>query len=114
MKEYVLIFRMDILTEAAQPGEEQASIYMQQWMQWLNDISARGQLASGGNHLSRNGTVLRKNSRVDRPYTENNESVAGYILVLAKNKKDALAIAEKCPILQGDGTSVEIRETDNP
>ena len=112
MKEFVLIFRMDILTPEAQPTAEQMEGYMKGWMEWINEISDHGQLAEGGNHLSNSGTVLRsKNRMTGEPYTVNNESVSGYILILAKDRNEALRIAGKCPILQGDGTSVEIRET---
>jgi hypothetical protein len=40
MKEFVLIFRMDITTEEIQPSEVQMELYMTQWMAWINDISA--------------------------------------------------------------------------
>ena len=43
-----------------------------------------------------------------------NESVTGYIIILAKDIADAVHIAKKCPILQGEGTSVVIRETFTP
>jgi len=115
MKEFILLFRMDITTSEAQPTPGQMDIYMQDWMEWINDISAHGQLADGGNHLSNSGTVLRSMNRINgEPYTSNNESVSGYIIILAKNEKDALRIARKCPILSGEGTSVEVRETATP
>ena len=112
MKEFVLIFRMDILTKEVQPSPEQMELYMTKWMEWINDISAQNQLADGGNHLSYSGKVLRPNNiMTDGPYPLNKESVAGYIIILAKDVDDAVRIAKKCPILQGVGTSVEVRET---
>jgi len=113
MKEFVLLFRMDITTKEAQPTGEQMELYMAQWMEWINDIAARGLLVNGGKHLSSSGKMIRRNNVIsDVPYTANNESVAGYILILAEDMERALIIAEKCPVLQGEGTSVEIRETD--
>jgi hypothetical protein len=115
MKEYALIFRMDILTREVQPTPEQMKEYMQQWMKWINGISARGQLLAGGNHFKYSGKVIRpKNKISDKPYVSNKESIAGYILVAAKNMSAAMAIAKKCPILNGEGTSVEVRETATP
>jgi hypothetical protein len=115
MKEYVLIFRMDITTRGAQPSPEQMKLYMVQWMEWIGDISSQGKLADGGNHLSQAGKVLRKGNAVsEKPYTKNRESVAGYIIIYAKSITDAVRIARKCPILEGEGTSVEVRETANP
>ena len=115
MKEYVLLFRMDITTESAQPDEAQMNSYMMSWMKWINDISAKDKLSNGGNHFSKAGKILGpKNSKSDGSYTANKESVAGYIIILAKDMDDAISIAEKCPILEGEGTSVEIRETATP
>jgi hypothetical protein len=115
MKEYALIFRMDILTKEAQPTPEQMKEYMKQWMKWINEISAKGQLVEGGHHFKYGGKVIRpKNKISDKPYVANKESIAGYILIVAKNITGAMAIAKKCPILNGEGTSVEIRETESP
>lgn len=115
MKEYVLLFRMDILNKAAQPSEEQMNIYMQQWTQWVNSIAAKLQLADGGNHFSREGRVLKaKGEVINTPHISENNSVAGYIIILAKNIDEATSIAQQCPILQGENTSVEIRETAAP
>ena len=115
MKEFVLIFRMDITKEEIQTSPEQMEHYMSQWMEWISDIEAQNRLAEGGNHLSRIGKVLKPNKViVDEPYTMNKESVAGYIIILAEDIDRAILIAERCPILQGEGTSVEIRETATP
>ncbi len=115
MNEFVLIFRMDITSREARPSPGQMKLYMAQWMEWINDISGQGQLADGGNHLSENGKVLRPGNVVtDGPYTVNEESVAGYIIILAENINDAVRIAKRCPILQGEGTSVEVREVAVP
>lgn len=112
MKEYALIFRMDILTKESQPTPDQMKEYMQQWMKWINGISSTGQLVNGGNHFKYSGKVIRPKNKVsNEPYVANKESIAGYILIQAKDMKGAEAIAKKCPILNGEGTSVEIRET---
>ena len=106
---------MDITSKEAQPAPGQMQQYMQDWMAWINEISEKGQLANGGNHFLPAGKLLRpKNKITDGPYTVNKESVAGYIIILARNMKGAILVAEKCPILEGVGTSVEIRETATP
>ena len=69
MKEYVLLFRIDIATES--------------------------ELADGGNHFSKAGKLLGpRNTIIDGPYTANKQSVAGYIIILAKDMDDAISIAE--------------------
>lgn len=115
MKEFVLLFRMDIINVEAQPTPKQMENYMQLWMNWINEIADNDQLADGGNHFSRQGRVLKPNNEVvEAPYIADNNSIAGYIIVLAKNLEEATKIAMKCPILCGQNTSVEIRETATP
>jgi hypothetical protein len=111
MKDFVLLFRMDILTREVQPSKEQMELYMQQWMEWIDCIAEKGQLADGGNHLSRDGRILTgKDKVVNSPYVSEKSSVAGYIIIKAKDMDGAIKIAKRCPILEGDNTSVEIRE----
>jgi hypothetical protein len=113
MNEFVLFFRMDILSPEAQPSPEQIEMYMDQWQQWIDVLSSQNKLAEGGNHLSAKGTVIRPNNAfTEGPYEVNNESVAGYILIRAKDMDEAVALAKKCPILNGEGTSVEVRRID--
>lgn len=115
MKEYALLFRMDITNPDAQPTEEQMDIYMDQWNEWINDIVEEGQLADGGGHFSKQGRVLRPNNKIDeQPYTDNNSSLAGFIIVLSDDMEGATAIARRCPILNGENTSVEIRALGAP
>lgn len=115
MKEFVLLFRMDITNEETQPTPKQMKSYMQQWMSWIKEIADNDQLANGGNHFSRHGCVLKPNNEIsETPHISDNNSVAGYIIVLAKNLNEAIKIAKKRPILNGQNTSVEIRETATP
>lgn len=115
MKEFVLLFRMDITTKEAQPTQEQMEGYMRQWTSWINKIAENDQLVNGGNHFSREGRVVKPdNEVVETPYISSNNSVAGYIIILAESLDEATKIAKKCPILNGQNTSVEIRETATP
>jgi hypothetical protein len=115
MKEFALIFRMNITSEEAQPTDEQMRGYMQQWMSWISYIKDKGQLVEGGNHFTREGRVLKAGkSIIEGPYIADGNSVAGYILIRATDMDDATLIAEKCPILLGENTSVEIREVGQP
>jgi hypothetical protein len=65
-------------------------------------MSEKGQLAAGGNHLQWSSKVIRPGGVVaDTPYVANRESVAGYILITARDMNAAIQIAKKCPILNG-------------
>jgi len=114
MNQYALIFRMDILTASAQPTPARMREYMESWTRWTDSIEAKGQLV-GGNHLAPRGWVLRpQGTRSELPYAVQNESVAGYLLIRAPDDAEALRIAQACPILEGQGTSVEVRELAMP
>jgi hypothetical protein len=113
MPHFILFFRMDITTKEVQPTPEQMEDYMAQWKKWTDGIAAKNKLV-GGNHLSVEGKVLRSKGVItDGPYVETSESIAGYIIIKAENLDDAVKIAEKCPILQGEDTSVEVRQIAN-
>lgn len=116
MKKFALIFRMNITDEEALPTPDQMKVYMKDWMEWTDYISSQGRLAGGGNHFSYStGKVIRpQNVITDGPYTKDKESIAGYILITAENIDGAVLIAKKCPILFGEGTSVEVREVGAP
>jgi hypothetical protein len=115
MKEFVLLFRMDITSPEAQPSPRQMELDMVDWMEWIDYITDKGQLAEGGNHLSYSGKVIQPfNGIIEGPYTVKKESVTSYIIILAKDIDDAVHIAKKCPILQNEGNSIEIRETVTP
>ena len=116
MKAFVLIFRLDITTPGAQPTAEEMEEYMVSWMDWIEQISSKNQLVSGGNHLSYSSAkVVRANKMVTNgPYVSEKESVAGYIIIRAADLNEAVGFAEKCPILSAEIASVEVRETENP
>jgi hypothetical protein len=115
MDEFVLLFRRDLKTPAAQPTPAQMTGFMSQWMAWIDDIDQRGRLAPGGNHLLDAGRLVRSGGQVvDDSYEAHHESVTGYVLILAADLDDATRIALKCPLLNGPGNSVEIRQTASP
>lgn len=114
MKEYVLIFRLNIKDKTRQPGPEEMKTYMKAWTEWIHEISDHDQLADGGNHFSYTVAKVIRGSKVsDGPYLQQDEGIAGYIVILAKDIDSATAIALKCPILNGEGV-VEVREAASP
>lgn len=116
MDEYLLLMRLDLLTAAAQPSPEQLQVYMKQYQDWVGGIAAQNKFA-GGTGLSTEGKVLKPNNEMtDGPYAEIKESIAGFITVKAGSFEEAVVMARACPILMGEGNSVEVRKimkTDN-
>lgn len=110
MEEYLLLMRLDLITKEAQPSPEQLQVYMQQYHEWVAGITAQSKFV-GGKGLSTEGKVLGANNMItDGPFVESKESLAGFIIIKAENFDDAVAIAKLCPILKGEGNTVEVRK----
>jgi hypothetical protein len=110
MDEYLLLMRLDLITKDAQPSPEQLEVYMKQYRDWVGGIAAQNKFV-GGTGLSTEGKVLKSNNVItDGPFAEIKESIAGFITIKAENFDDAVTIAKACPILNGDGNSVEVRK----
>ena len=110
MQEFLLLMRLDLLTREAQPSPEQLQEYMKQYHDWVAEITAQNKFV-GGTGLSTEGKVLKSNNVItDGPFAEIKESIAGFITIRANDLDDAVSIARKCPILMGEGNSVEVRQ----
>jgi hypothetical protein len=110
MDEFVLFFRMDIITKDAQPSPEQLQVYMKQYHDWVGGIAAQNKFV-GGKGLSTEGKVLKAHKVItDGPFAEIKESIAGYIIIRAKDFNEAVSLAKNCPMLNGEGNSVEVRK----
>jgi hypothetical protein len=109
MKEFLLVYRLDLKTiPKASPEEMQASV--QKWMNWITGIAAQGKLGDRGNRLLSTGKVLKGDGIIsDGPYTEIKESILGYSIVKADSLEEATELANGCPVLFIGG-NVEIRE----
>ncbi len=113
MEEYLILMRLDLLTKEAQPSPEQLQGYMKMYNDWVGSIAAQDKFI-GGKGLSTEGKVIKPNNVVtDGPFVEIKESLAGFIMIKAKDFDDALTIAKECPILKGEGNSVEVRKVVN-
>ncbi|MHA4807477.1 YciI family protein [Flavitalea flava] len=109
MNEFILLFRLDILTKEAQPSPELMQEYMRQYQDWVGGIAAQNKFIKG-TPLSKEGRVLKMGNVItDGPFAEIKESIAGYILVRAADFEEAVDLARGCPILNGEGNSVEVR-----
>jgi hypothetical protein len=110
MDEFLLLMRLDIITKEAQPSPEQMQVYMKMYQDWVGGIAAQNKFI-GGTGLSMEGKVVKSNNVItDGPFAEIKESIAGFIMVKAKDFEEATGFAKDCPILQGEGNSVEVRK----
>ncbi len=112
MQEFMLLFRHEDGNKIASP--EQLQIWMKQTMDWIDGIAAQNKFG-GGNGLPFEDArvIMTRNSKkvvTDGPFGDLKETIGGYILVKANSIDEAVEFARGCPVLQGEGNSVEIRK----
>jgi hypothetical protein len=112
MEEYVLIFRHEDGNKVASP--EQIQAWMKQTMDWIGGITAQKKFVAGTGLPFDDARVVRtKNSKkvvTNGPFGEIKETIGGYITVKADSIDEAVEFAKGCPVLQGEGNSVEVRK----
>lgn len=92
---------------------EQMQEWMQQTMAWINGIAAHNKFVSGTGLPFDNARVITtRDSKAlvtNGPFGNIKETIGGYIVVKAESIDEAVAFAKGCPVLQGEGNSVEVR-----
>jgi hypothetical protein len=109
MDEFILIFRHEDGKKIASP--EQMQLWMKQTMDWIGGIAAQNKFI-GGNGLPFEDakTVHYNNVVTNGPFGDIKETIGGYIMVKADSVEEAVEFAKGCPVLQGDGNTVEVRK----
>jgi len=109
MEEFMLIFRHEDGNKVASP--EQIQVWMKQTMDWIGGIAAQNKF-SGGNGLPFEDSRVVNSSRVvtNGPFGEIKETIGGYVIVKANSVDEAVEFAKDCPVLQGEGNTVEVRK----
>ena len=109
MDEFMLIMRHEDGAKIASP--EQMQIWMKQTMDWIGGIAAQNKYV-GGNGLLFDGSrvVGHKGVVTNGPFGEIKETIGGFMTVKAESVEEAVAFAKSCPVLQGEGNTVEVRK----
>jgi len=109
MEEYALIMRHEDGKKIASP--EQLEIWMKQTMDWIGGIAAQNKFVGGTGLPFEDARVVKHNKIVtDGPFGEIKETIGGFITVKADSVEEAVEFAKGCPVLQGEGNSVEVRK----
>ena len=109
MEEFVLIMRHEDGKKIASP--EQMQIWMKQTMDWIGGIAAQNKFVSGTGLPFDDARVVRSHNVVTNgPFGEIKETIGGFIIVKADSVDEAVAFAKGCPVLQGEGNSMEVRK----
>ncbi|HVI44168.1 MAG TPA: YciI family protein [Chitinophaga sp.] len=108
MDQFMLIFRHEDGTKIASP--EQMQIWMKHTMDWIGAIAAQNKYVGGNGLPFDNSKIVWHNNVVTNgPFGDVKETVGGYIIVKADSVDEAVEFAKGCPILGGEGNSVEVR-----
>jgi len=109
MKEFLLVFRRNAVTNEPPPSPDQLQSMMKPWQDWMGSIAAQNKLVSTGNRLDSDGRVVTPGNVITNgPYVEIKEAIGGYIIIRASSIDEAAELSKDCPILTMGGT-VEVR-----
>ena len=112
MEEFALIMRHEDGAKVASP--EQIQQWMKQTMDWIGGIAAQNKFVSGtGLPFDSAKVVSNKNGKsvaTNGPFGDIKETIGGLIVVRAESIEEAIEFAKGCPVLQGEGNSVEVRK----
>jgi hypothetical protein len=112
MEEYALIMRHQDGGKVASP--EQLQSWMKQTMDWIGSIAAQNKFVSGTGLPFDDARVVKtlnaKTVVTNGPFGEIKETIGGLIVVRAESAEEAVEFAKGCPVLQGEGNSVEVRK----
>ncbi|UTA67507.1 YciI family protein [Emticicia sp. 21SJ11W-3] len=109
MDEYLLIFRHEDGSKVASP--EQMQVWMKQTMDWIGSIAAQNKFVGGNGLPHDHAKVVHHNNVVTNgPFGDIKETLGGYIIVKAESIDEAVEFAKGCPVLQGEGNTVEVRK----
>ena len=108
MEEFMLIFRHEDGQKLASP--EQLQIWMKQTMDWIGGIAAQNKFSHGNGLPFDDARVVHSTKMVTNgPFGDVKETIGGYIVVKANSVDEAVEFAKGCPVLQGEGNTVEVR-----
>jgi hypothetical protein len=108
MNEYALIMRNEDGTKIASP--EQMQVWMKQTMDWIATIAAQNKFVDGTGLPFDEAKVVHSNKVVTNgPFGDIKETIGGFITVRAESAEEAAEFAKGCPVLQGEGNTVEVR-----
>lgn len=109
MDEYALIMRHEDGQKVASP--EQIQVWMKQTMDWIGGIAAQNKFVSGTGLPFEDARVVNHDKVVTNgPFGDIKETIGGFIIVKAESADEAAEFAKGCPVLQGEGNTVEVRK----
>jgi hypothetical protein len=109
MQNFILFFRRDGFA-ATTPSPRQMQNYLQQWIEWTDNIKAQNKFISGIALDTKKHFIGF--DEIENPETalpENGNTISGLVQINAGNFNEAIEIAKLSPVLHYGGI-IEIRE----
>lgn len=104
----MLIMRHEDGSKIASP--ELMQVWMKQTMEWIGGIAAQNKFVSGTGLLFDSAKVVHHNGVVTNgPFGDIKETIGGFIVVRAESADEAAEFAKGCPVLVGEGNTLEVR-----
>ena len=112
MDEFALIMRHEDGMKVASP--EQIQNWMKLTMDWIGGIAAQNKFVSGTGLPFDDARVIKLTNAkpivTNGPFGDIKETIGGFIIVRADSVEEAVEFAKGCPVLQGEGNSMEVRK----
>lgn len=107
MHHFMILLKED-LQAASQMSQEQLQEDIQQYTQWVEELSKKGHFIAGEPLETRGWQLSQDNVITNGPFIESKEAISGYFIIKAESDVEALALAKTCPIFRSGGT-LELR-----
>jgi hypothetical protein len=91
--------------DLSEPEAAQGGSGRQQMSRYAGELAQAGKMKDGAPLVpAKQAKTLRRDRKgkvqvIDGPYTESKEIVSGYFVIEAKDRREAVALAKKCPHL---------------
>jgi hypothetical protein len=108
MEKFLLIIRED-LNKLKKWSEEERYDGIRKMDVWVKTLVQKSSYVSGDALHIKGGYVSKDNVLSDGPFIESKEGISGFIFIEAKDLKDAVSIAQGCPLVQSGNMVIEVR-----
>ena len=108
MEKFLLIIRED-LNKLRNWSEEERYDGIREMDVWVKTLAQKGNYISG-DALHITGSYVSKDKVLsDGPFIEAKEGISGIIFMEANDLRDAVSIAQTCPLVQSGKMAIEVR-----
>lgn len=108
MEKFLFIIRED-LSELKKWNEEKRYNGIKEMDLWVKSLLQNGNYISGDALYIKGSYVTKDHVLSDGPFIEAKEGISGFMSVEAKDIKDAVSIAQTCPLVQSGNMAIEVR-----